>query len=127
MHPVVLITGAIVAALLVFAGMLLLGVAIVRWLRLPTDLPEGPRFEPPPPDLVEDPAGAADRAADRAAWAALGNRARVLWQAAVRAHEERLPSAAACEAAAKAGEAAFKARDATALAAAELALADAQR
>jgi len=127
MHPVVLVTGAIIAALLVFAGMLLLGVAIVRWLKLPTDLPEGPRFEPPPPDLIEDPAGAAERAAERAAWAALGHRARVLWQAAVRAHDERLPCAAACEAAAKAGETAFKARDETALTAAEQALADAQR
>lgn len=50
---------ALVGGLMIFALLLLLGTAIVRWLKLPQDLPEGPRFEPPPPPSV--PTG--DRAA----------------------------------------------------------------
>jgi hypothetical protein len=43
---------AMVGGLLTFALLLLLGVRVVRWLQLPVDLPEGPRFEPPPPPTV---------------------------------------------------------------------------
>lgn len=43
---------ALVGGLMIFALLLLLGTAIVRWLKLPQDLPEGPRFEPPPPPSV---------------------------------------------------------------------------
>lgn len=57
---------ALVGGLMVFALLLLLGVSIVRWLKLPQDLPEGPRFEPPPPPSV--PTG--DRAAAAVAAAA---------------------------------------------------------
>ena len=127
MHPVVLVTAAIIVALLVFAGLLLFGTGLVRWLRLPTDLPEGPRFEPPAPTPVDDPAGAPERAAAQALVAARGTRARALWQAAVTAHETGHPQAAACEAAARAGEAAFRAGDDAALTAAEKALDDARR
>ena len=37
---------------MIFAVLLLLGVRIIRWLKLPQDLPEGPRFEAPPPPSV---------------------------------------------------------------------------
>ncbi|HEX3134879.1 MAG TPA: hypothetical protein VHX44_15035 [Planctomycetota bacterium] len=43
---------ALIGGLLIFAVLLLLGVRIVRWLKLPQDLPEGPRFEAPPPPSV---------------------------------------------------------------------------
>lgn len=39
----------IIMGLLLFAGLLQLGVRVVRLLRLPNELPEGPHFEPPPP------------------------------------------------------------------------------
>lgn len=42
----------VVGGLLLFALLLLFGTVIVRWLQLPQDLPEGPRFEPPPPPSV---------------------------------------------------------------------------
>ena len=43
---------AIVGGLMIFALLLLFGVKLIRWLKLPQDLPEGPRFEPPPPPSV---------------------------------------------------------------------------
>jgi len=43
---------ALVGGLMIFALLLLLGTAIVRWLKLPQDLPEGPRYEPPSPPSV---------------------------------------------------------------------------
>jgi hypothetical protein len=43
---------AMIGGLMIFALLLLAGVAIVRWLKLPQELPEGPRFEPPPPPTV---------------------------------------------------------------------------
>jgi len=47
-------------AVMVFSGLVLAGVVVVRRLRLPQDLPEIPRFEPPPPTVlvVADPASA---------------------------------------------------------------------
>jgi hypothetical protein len=122
MPPLLLGVIAIVAALLLFSGLLLLGVAVVRRLRLPTDLPDGPRFEAPPPALVLDPAGATERAAAQAAWSRLGARARARWQQAVAAHEARDPQAAALEAEARQAEAAFRAQDEAALARAEAAM-----
>ncbi len=126
MHPVVLVTVAVVAALLLFAGLLLFGTGLVRWLALPTDLPEGPRFEPPPPTPTDDRTGATARAAAQAEVADRGRRAHALWTAAVAAHETKHPQAAAHEAAARAGEAAFRAGDEAALTAAEKALVDAR-
>lgn len=51
--------GAVILGLLLFAGLLLTGLAIIRCLGLPQDLPEGPRFEPPPPDIREPTSRAA--------------------------------------------------------------------
>ena len=48
----VLSMAALIGGLVIFAGLLVFGTAIVRWLKLPQDLPEGPRFEPPPPPSV---------------------------------------------------------------------------
>lgn len=48
--------------LLAFAGMLQLGVLIVRWLKLPQDLPEGTRYSPPAPPLVDRQSPEAARA-----------------------------------------------------------------
>ena len=53
--PMIATVAAMVGGLLVFALLLLAGGAVVRWLRLPQDLPDGPRFEPPPPALVQHP------------------------------------------------------------------------
>lgn len=53
---------AIMAALLIFSGLLLAGGVIVRWLKLSTDLPEGPRFEPPAPPAVDQATPEAARA-----------------------------------------------------------------
>lgn len=47
-----LVMAALIGGLMVFALLLQLGTAIVRWLNLPQDLPEGPRYEPPPPPSV---------------------------------------------------------------------------
>ena len=47
-----LVMAALIGGLMVFALLLQLGTAIVRWLKLPQDLPEGPRYEPPPPPSV---------------------------------------------------------------------------
>ena len=59
---VVLVVAAVIGGLVAFAVLLLAGVGVVRWLRLPQELPEIPRFEPPPPPLRAHP----DRAAARA-------------------------------------------------------------
>ncbi len=67
--------------LLAFGGMLLLGVAIVRWLKLPQDLPEGARYSPPAPPLrdVQSPE-------DARATAALQDRRRGLFARAQALH-----------------------------------------
>jgi hypothetical protein len=49
---ITLIMFSLVGGLLLFAGLLLSGVWLIRFLKLPTDLPEGPRFEAPPPPLM---------------------------------------------------------------------------
>ena len=41
----------VVIALLLFGGLLLFGVWVIKRLKLPNDLPEGPYFEPPPPPV----------------------------------------------------------------------------
>lgn len=66
---------AVVGALAVFAALLLAGVRIVSALRLPTELPEGPRFEPAPPPAHApgDPAAARARAALTARRRAVGD------------------------------------------------------
>lgn len=60
--------GAMVAALVLFAGLLQFGLFVVRRLKLPQDLPEGPHFEPPPPPVrdVLEPAAARAQAAIQA-------------------------------------------------------------
>lgn len=71
---------ALVGGLLAFATLLLAGVALVHALRLPQDLPDGPRFEPPPPPLRPrgEAQGALLAAERQAAVAALYARARAL-------------------------------------------------
>lgn len=74
----------VVVGLLIFAGLLLLGMLIVRFLKLPNDLPEGPHFEPPPPAIkdVLSPAEASHIAAQQARLYHLYGRARHAHQAA---------------------------------------------
>jgi hypothetical protein len=64
---------SLVGGLLLFAGLLLSGVWLIRFLKLPTDLPEGPRFEAPPPPLMSrgDRAAAAPIAAEQQRFHAL--------------------------------------------------------
>ncbi len=71
---------ALVGGLTVFAVLLLAGVALVRALGLPQELPDGPRFEPPPPPLRAhgERSGALQAAARQAAVTALYARAREL-------------------------------------------------
>jgi len=59
----------VVGAVAVFGGVLVAGVAIVKRLKLPVDLPDGPRFEPPPPPMVpsDTPVAAARAVAERQA------------------------------------------------------------
>lgn len=75
----------VVGALLLFAGLLHLGRWIVRLLKLPNDLPEGPHFEPPPPPIrdVLDHAEAGRVAAHQARLRALYAKAREAAQASV--------------------------------------------
>lgn len=40
---------AVIVAMLIFAGLTLFGVRIVRWLSLPNELPDELRYAPPPP------------------------------------------------------------------------------
>lgn len=56
------VVGGVMVGLLAFGGMLLLGVAIVRWLKLPQDLPEGARYSPPAPPMVDSQTPEAARA-----------------------------------------------------------------
>jgi hypothetical protein len=74
------VVAAMVGGLMGFAVLLLAGVALVHALRLPQDLPDGPRFEPPPPPLQpRGERGLALKAAQRqAVVAALYARAREL-------------------------------------------------
>lgn len=71
---------AIMGGLMVTALCILAGVRIVRWLKLPQDLPEGPLFEPPPPPLRKTP----DRATAKTT-AALQERLRSLYGSGLRA------------------------------------------
>lgn len=48
---VIATVAAMIGGLLAFALLLLGGGLSVRWLKLPRDLPEGPRHEPPPPAI----------------------------------------------------------------------------
>jgi hypothetical protein len=136
--PVVVVI-AVSAALMVFSLILLGGVRLVRLLGLPQDLPEGPRFEPPPPPLL----AVADRAQAQAVRAnqvhhhARFAQARSAWEAACAAyaiaevHPGATVAATKAEAAAKAAESAARAGDAPAVAAhlatAQEACADARR
>ncbi len=43
---------AMIGGIAAFSALLLLGGWVVRILRLPQDLPDGPRFEPPPPPVA---------------------------------------------------------------------------
>lgn len=70
--------GAVILGLVIFAGLLLVGLAIIRALRLPQDLPEGPRFEPPPPDIREP--------SDRAAAVAIASERNRLREQLAQAH-----------------------------------------
>jgi len=74
----------VVMALLLFAGLLQLGLVIVRALKLPNDLPEGPHFEPPPPAIqdVLSPVEAARIAAHQARLRHVYGRARSASQSA---------------------------------------------
>jgi hypothetical protein len=113
--------GAVIAALLVFSGVVVSGAWLVRRLRLPTDLPDGPRFEPPPPAAV----GVCDRASAAAAAALHHRRAALGAAASAAAHAAATaaatigrdhPAVQAALAAAAAAERAFRGDD---LAAAE--------
>lgn len=114
--------GAVVAALLVFAVVVVGGRWLVQRLRLPTDLPEGPRFEPPPPPAVDrcDPAAARAAAAIQLRRAALGDEAhqaaRAAFAAGLAAGRDH-PTALAAQAAAEQAEKAFHLDDLDAAAA----------
>ncbi len=60
---------AVVGALFAFAGLLQAGLAVVKWLKLPQDLPEGAYFSTPAPPIANQltPAEAHARAAATAA------------------------------------------------------------
>lgn len=70
--------GAVILGLLIFAGLLLIGLAIIRRLRLPQDLPEALQYEPPPPDIREPTSDAAA--------VAIATRRRSQWERLTRAH-----------------------------------------
>ena len=84
--------GAVIAALMLFAGLLHLGLFIVRRLKLPQDLPEGPHYEPPPPPVSEvlDPAAARAVAALQARRRAVYERAHAAARAAADCAEAAL-------------------------------------
>jgi hypothetical protein len=79
----------VVVGLLLFAGLLQLGALIVRALKLPNDLPEGPHFEPPPPAIrdVLSPDEASRIATQQLRLHQLYDRARMATQAAQRCME----------------------------------------
>ena len=83
---------AIVGGLMIFAMLLLFGVKLIRWLKLPQDLPEGPRFEPPPPPSVlrGDRAAAAATAAVQARLQAIYSQAHAVVRAAAECQELHL-------------------------------------
>lgn len=80
---------AIVGGLMIFAVLLLFGVKLIHWLKLPQDLPEGPRFEPPPPPsvLCGDRIVAAATAAVQARLQAIYTQAHAVVQAAAECQE----------------------------------------
>jgi hypothetical protein len=80
---------AIVGGLMIFALLLLFGVKLIRWLKLPQDLPEGPRFEPPPPPSVlrGDRTAAAATAAVQARLQAIYAQAHAVVRAAAECQE----------------------------------------
>lgn len=80
---------AIVGGLMIFAVLLLFGVKLIRWLKLPQDLPEGPRFEPPPPPSVlrGDRIAAAATAAVQARLQAIYTQAHAVVRAATECQE----------------------------------------
>ena len=84
--PLVAMMIAVMAALMVFSGLMLTGARLVRWLRLPTDLPVDCRFQPRPPAHH----GAADAPARAAQWRerrAVCDLARETWDLAVSCQE----------------------------------------
>ena len=80
---------AIVGGLMIFAVLLLFGVKLIRLLKLPQDLPEGPRFEPPPPPSVirGDRTAAAATAAVQARLQAIYTQAHSVVRAAAECQE----------------------------------------
>ena len=78
---------AIVGGLMIFAMLLLFGVKLIRWLKLPQDLPEGPRFEPPPPPSVLRGDRAAATAAVQARLQAIYSQAHAVVRAAAECQE----------------------------------------
>jgi len=76
---------AVVGALLAFAGLLQAGLFVVRWLKLPQDLPEGAYFSPPAPPIADrlTPAEAQTRALATAALRRLYVMAHLAQRAAV--------------------------------------------
>jgi hypothetical protein len=83
---------AIVGGLMIFALLLLFGTKLILWLKLPQDLPEGPRFEPPPPPSVlrGDRTTAAATAAVQARLQAIYTQAHAVVRAATECQEMHL-------------------------------------
>lgn len=83
---------AVLAALALFGTLLQVGLVIVRRLKLPQDLPEGPHFEPPPPPVsaVLEPTAARARAAVQARRRAIHARAHAAARAAAACAEAAL-------------------------------------
>lgn len=83
---------ALVAALLVFAGLIGFGLRLVRWLGVPPELPEGPQFEPPAPAIADvlAPAEARARAERQLRLRAIGDDARAAAVAALSCAEAAL-------------------------------------
>lgn len=76
---------AVVGALFAFAGLLQAGLYVVKWLKLPQDLPEGAYFSPPAPPIADSltPAQAQARAQGTAALRRLHVMAHLAQRAAV--------------------------------------------
>lgn len=110
------VIGGVMVALLVFSGMLLGGLRLVRWLDLPQDLPEGARYSPGAPPLrpAGDPVGARAMAALQARRRVLYGRARALRASANAATDEsRVRAADACIDAVSLDDAALTAAETT--------------